>query len=112
MTFGQTPETRAAVTGKLAVRHLVHYSSLPALALANEVRKTAEPRPYPGQAVYDRIAADAHLFIDSVVRPLPNGFEHVMFLSKVKGLSDSELMSCRRPRTFNRHDPRGPEDPI
>lgn len=112
MKFGETSDERAAMTGRCAVRHLVHYSPMPALALQNELRASPARAPFASQAVFDRIAAAGDLFVEVVIRPTEGGYEHVMFFAKVQGLSDAELMACRLPSTFNRHDPQGPREPI
>lgn len=110
MKFGETPEQGAEVTAKLAVRHLVFYSSLPALAIGSAMRRTAGPARFPAQEVYERAAAAEGLFLQVAVHPVAGAFEHVLFLAKVRDLADAEIMSCRRPKTFNRHDPTGPRE--
>jgi hypothetical protein len=112
MRFGTTPESEAAAAGKMAVRHLAFYSPLPALALRNELRKSEEPVEFPGQAVFEQIAHQAGLFVSVVVHPSEGAFEHVLFLTKIENLADAELLSCRRPRSFNRFDPKGPREPV
>lgn len=103
MKFGESDDERATLVAKQAVRHLVHYSSLPALALAHMERATGTREPFPGQAVYDAHAAAAGLFLEVVVSPCSAGFEHVMFLTKEHGLTEGNLLACRRPLTPNRH---------
>lgn len=108
MRFGESLEQRTAQTAKLAVRHLVFYSSQPALALASEFRKSGDPEPLSVQPFFEKVAQSEGLFLSTVVLPYQqgsdSGFEHVLFLSKVCGLADSDLIRCRSARAFNRHD--------
>lgn len=98
-------EEQAALTASRAIRHLVHYSKFPAIALMHEVRPTNEFPTHAEAAIFERKAAEAGLFLVPLVRTVPKGFEYVLFLAKSEGLSEEALLACRPVGTRNRHDP-------
>ena len=104
MTFDQTDEQSAGAIAKLGIRHLLHYSKDPALALVHRVTSDAGPTDFPGGAVFQKFASEAGLFLQSVARPAASRFDHTLFLTKSPDLSDTTLLACRRPKTRNRHD--------
>lgn len=103
MRFDETDENRAEGIAKRAIRHLVHYSADPAVALAHRVVEQKEPLVFPAHAVYQRMAAAEGLFILEAAQRVANGYDHVLFLSKVADLTPEALLACRKTGAPNRH---------
>ncbi|MGV3615375.1 MAG: hypothetical protein ACO1SV_08580 [Fimbriimonas sp.] len=103
MRYGETDEQRATKIAKSAIRHLLHDSKDPALALVHRVSERATPETLPGRAVYERMAAAEGLFVVEATQAMPDGFDHVLFLAKEANLSLDRLLACRRAGSRNRH---------
>ncbi len=86
-----------------ASRHL-RDTPLPAIALLHRNRPEQVAEPLEHREAMERVATASGLFLVDVVAPAESGFEHVLFLSREAGLSDAELLACRRPRARNRHE--------
>jgi hypothetical protein len=104
MKFGESDADRAAMLAKRAIRHLVHYSKLPGVALVHRADTDSGEATFPGQEVYARMATEAGLFLLPVVRQTANRYDHVLFLAKTPDLSDDALLACRQTASRNRHD--------
>ena len=65
-----------------------------AVLLAQDWQATSAPFIFEHMALYQAIAARAGLSLVAVSRPQAEGFEHLLFLARTKGLADADYFNC------------------
>lgn len=78
----------------VCILNLLATSSYPAVLIAIEWRVAGIPPTFGQRAPFQNVADQVGCHLATVARPAEGGVEHLLFLSRYKGLPDEAFVDC------------------